>query len=66
MTGEAVETPRAFEGIILKAGGKNSARDKLQGHTPVKGGIRLPWHQPILSAVAGETVEYRLKDLVKR
>lgn len=66
MTGETLETPQAFEGIILKAGGKDSARDKLQGYTLVKGGFPMPWDQPAPAAVAGEIVVYRKKDIVKR
>lgn len=41
-------------------------RDKLQGYTLVKGGVHLPWDQPVPAAVVREIIEYRMKDMGKR
>ena len=40
-------------------------RDKLQGYTLIKGGIHLPWDQPIPAAVVREIVEYQMKSIGK-
>ena len=40
-------------------------RYKLQGYTLIKGGIHLPWDQPVPAAVVREIVEYQIKGIGK-